>query len=134
MKYKIKSAKHVLQMSIIISVIFLIEIPTATSKMGIMGVRGLHWQKLDNNQKLLFLSGLFDGLYFADNKIDDEKVEFNTSLDHISRAIDQFYEDYRNELIPVSYSIKVISMELSGKSSEAIEKEIKLLRKLFYDL
>jgi hypothetical protein len=44
-----------------------------------------------------------------------------TSLDHLVKALDQFYQDYRNEKILIVWALRVISMELRGESKDAVD-------------
>lgn len=80
-----------------------------------------------------------DGLGFAETKIMAErKIQVEPSIsfssfEQIHKALDQFYSDYKNELIPASLALKVLSMELKEESKEAVEKELQRMRRQVQD-
>ena len=81
----------------------------------------------------MYVSGLLDGLVFGDKKIQGEAISYDTSYEHLIKALDHFYADYKNELIPVPFALKIISIELAGRSKAEIDKQLEWLRKLFLD-
>ena len=94
-------------------------------------MRGEGWRTFEKPEKSLYVQGVLDGLIFADSKVQGVKISYDTSLEHLVIALDQFYSDYRNELVPVPFALKVISQELSGISQSVIDQEITSLRQQF---
>ena len=68
-------------------------------------------------EKLLIIRGIYDGLMFGRSPFIHEYYT-KTSFEHLITAVDQFYNDYRNQKIPVVLALRIISMELRGVSKE----------------
>lgn len=115
-------------------ILFSIGIRTAEAEITVWGLRGGLWGKLHSSIKTMYLQGLLDGLAFANSEVQGEKISKATSHEHLVKALDQFYTDYRNELIPVPFALKVISMELAGRENLEIDKELESLRRQFLDI
>ena len=94
------------------------------------GVRGEVWGMFSKSQKLLYMTGALDGMSFAEK---DDQITYSTSCESYIKALDQFYEDYRNELIPAIYALQIASMEMQGEDKEKVEKHLRFLRALFHD-
>ncbi len=97
-------------------------------------MRGEGWRKVGNLAKTLYVQGVLDGLIFADSKVQGVEISYKTSLEHLVNALDQFYADYKNEMIPVPFALKVISLELSGAPKSVVNEELERLRQLFYEM
>lgn len=99
------------------------------------GLDGRSWLGLNDLpdegklEKLLLVRGIYDGLMFGQSVILSHYYT-KTSYEHLIRALDQFYSDYRNEKILVVYALKVISMELTGASKEEVDLELGKLRRM----
>ena len=119
---------------IIVTLIFslLISVQSFASEIVFFGTRGEVWKMLKPVEKWAYIQGLYDGLTFAKFKIGDQEIITKTSFEHIISAIDNFYLDYKNELIPVPAAPKIISMEISGKPTLLIENELRELRNTMY--
>lgn len=115
--------KRIFAMLLIISFI-------ATSAHAFFWVRGNAWEKFSNMDKLAYVSGLMDGLLFGE-ECSIVKLADNVDENGYIKALDQFYDDYRNALIPVPFAFKIIKMELSGESKDLIEMHISGMRQQF---
>jgi|GEM_PF-6582896 len=103
-----------------------------TIKFGLDGRSWLGLNDLPDEgklEKLLLVRGIYDGLMFGQSVILDFYYT-KTSYEHLMRALDQFYGDYRNEKILVVYALRVISMELKGASKGEVELELSKLRRM----
>jgi len=94
---------------------------------------GNYWELLSTSPnphlcKIYFVRGIYEGLVIGDSKKLDHFYT-KTSYETLIKALDQFYEDYRNENIFVVDALTVISMELRGTNKETVDKKLRLLRK-----
>jgi len=78
-----------------------------------------------------YVQGMLDGLVFANFKVEGGPVPTTISVDRIVQAVDQFCTDDRNQHVPVVFALKLISMELSGKSKNDLAYELERLRERF---
>jgi hypothetical protein len=74
--------------------------------------------------------GIYDGMMFGRSPDRDKYQVKGTSYDQLIRGLDTFYSDYRNERIFVVHALQVVSMELRGESSNAIDLKTRELREL----
>ena len=92
---------------------------------------GSAWSKLSDAgscfEKLILVRGIYDGLMIGHSPVMKD-YSTKTSYDHLIKALDQFYGDYRNEKIPVVSALRVISMELRGASKDDVDLELRRLR------
>jgi hypothetical protein len=97
------------------------------------GLDGRIWNMLkepdDVLQKMAIVRGIYDGLMFGHSP-DINLYYTKTSLDHLVKALDQFYQDYRNEKVLIVWALRVVSMELRGESKDAVDSELRRVRKL----
>jgi hypothetical protein len=49
----------------------------------------------------------------------------NASYAQLIRGLDRFYEDYRNEAIPIVFGLRVVTMEMRGESAELIDRIVR---------
>ncbi len=98
---------------------------------GVWGTSAKVWSLFSDFQKTVYVQGIMDALIFSDGRIEGVDITYETSIDHLTSALDEFYDDYRNHRIPVPYALKVISMEMAGASSSDVEVELRNLRKQF---
>ena len=96
-------------------------------------VRGEAWGNLGKGDKSLYVQGVLDGLVFAGGKIEDVVISYKTSTRDLVAALDTFYEDQKNELIPVPFALKITSMEISGVEKLKVDAELEKMRKYFYE-
>jgi hypothetical protein len=125
-----KSKIFFLRTAVIVGFFLLIILPVEGNA-GVWGMDCHMWRKFDNTDHRLYLNGLMDGLIFSKNTIQGEEIS-DTSIEHFIKSVDQFCGNYANELIPVPFALKVISMKLKGVDDESIQKELENLRRLFY--
>jgi hypothetical protein len=83
---------------------------------------GERWRTFEKLEKTFYVQGILDGLIFAESKIQGVKISYKTSIEHFLKALYQFYTDYKNELIPVPFALKVISRELNGTPQSEINE------------
>ena len=102
---------------------------------------GANWReftKIDETMgelvKQSYLKGLYEGLQVGTvfTSEDGLKKEYylDTTREHLVRALDQFYQDYRNEQVPAVFALRVISMELKGEPKEEIDAELRRMRQV----
>ena len=120
--------KHI---RLIVGLAVLLSCPIASSDIGVWGVRGQVWAMLSDIEKNMYVAGVMDGLIFAKGNVQGVEISYDTSSQRLRSAIDQFYADYRNELIPVPFALKVISLELAGTPETIVDKELESLRQQF---
>ena len=88
--------------------------------------------------KQAYLKGLYEGLQVGTVFASEEglKKEYyqDTTREHLVRALDQFYQDYRNEQVPAVFALRVISMELKGEPKEEIDAELRRMRQVMSDV
>jgi len=96
-----------------------------------MGTDGKFWNKLNQFEKLIHVKGVYSGIFWGNSPRKDEFFT-KTSLDHIIRGLDSFYEDYRNEKIIAVYAIRIVYREIRGDSPSEIKKMILRFRKFFW--
>ena len=95
-----------------------------------IGVPGTCWKQLDQTHKIVYIKGIYTGVFFGDSPIKDD-FYVKISYDHLVRALDQFYSNYKNEKIVVFGTLRIVAFEIKGIESSTIEKELKRLRELF---
>ena len=80
-----------------------------------------------------YLKGLYEGLQMGFAFTSEEGFKqvyyLDTSKEHLVTALDQFYQDYRNEQIPAVLALQVIAMELRGDPKEEIDSELRRMRR-----
>ena len=83
--------------------------------------------------KQYYLKGLYEGLQMGFTFTSQEGLKqayhFDTNREHLARALDQFYQDYRNQQIPAILALQVIAMELRGDPKEEIDSELRRIRR-----
>jgi len=89
--------------------------------------------KGDGSEKLFLVRGIYEGLILGRSSALNQFYT-KTSYDHLIRALDQFYSDYRNDKLPVVVALRVISMELKGASKESVDTELRRLRNIMSQL
>ncbi len=116
---------------ITVAILFLLMTTTANAGAGLWGLRGELWQQSNESQKFMYVQGMLDGLIFSEFTIHGTKV--TTSIDSLqyTKAIDALYADYRNQLIPVPFLMRIITLELSGEKSSTIDEELTSYRAKF---
>ncbi len=88
--------------------------------------------------KQYYLKGLLEGLQMGLAFTSEEGLKqvyyFDTSREHLVTALDQFYQDYRNEQIPAIQALQIIAMELRGDTEEEIDSELRRMRRGVADI
>ncbi|MDP3014102.1 MAG: hypothetical protein Q8M92_07675 [Candidatus Subteraquimicrobiales bacterium] len=126
---------QVLRYVILLFAVFILVLSTSIhAGVSVWWMRGEGWRTFEKPEKTLYVQGILDGLIFAEGKIQGVKISYKTSLEHFIKALDQFYADYKNELIPVPFALKVISLQLNGTPQSAINEELQRLRQHFHKL
>ena len=105
----------------------------AQSQNKVWSTRGQAWLHCSAYEKQSYVQGVLDGLAFADFKIEGVVVLTTVTFDRIIKAVDQFYGDERNYRVPMPFVLKLMSMELSGKSRATLTGELERLRERFHD-
>lgn len=100
---------------------------------------------LEYNLKVNYVLGVFDLVsilptdrYFVLKDIDGKKIyyeaehpfpyTYRVSPDQMVKALDKFYQDFRNMNIRILDAMHVAKMEITGKDPEAIEWQIRYYR------
>ena len=105
----------------------------ADSNVKVWGRRGPAWLHCSAYEKYSYVQGVLDGLAFADFKVEGAPVPTTVAVERLVKAVDQFYEDERTHRIPVPFTVKLMSLELSGKSKAELAGELGRLRERFQD-
>jgi len=103
----------------------------AQAEITFYGMKAESWNKFNKDNKLLYVQGLFDGLAVSGCKFHEVEISTDLSIYQYVNAIDKFYSDYRNSLIPALFVLKVITLEVNGASKDVIEVEVINYRKQF---
>ena len=126
--------KHVFRYVILLFTFFMLVLPTSVhAGVSVWWMSGEAWRAFEKLEKTFYVHGILDGLIFAERKIQAVEISYKTSVEHLLEALDQFYTDYKNELIPVPFALKVISMELNGTPQSEINEELQRLRQQFHE-
>ena len=117
----------------LIILIFILLLPSQVfSTTNFFSVRGEMWNDLfRESSKLIYVMGLMDGLILSEKETQDEYLGSGLSSTQYVSALDQFYKDYKNSLIPVPLALTIITSEVRGKNKKDIEKELIELRAIF---
>ena len=125
---------HVFRYVILLFTFFMLVLPTSVhAGVSVWWMKGEAWRAFEKLEKTFYVHGILDGLIFAESKIQAVEISYKTSVEHLLEALDQFYTDYKNELIPVPFALKVISMELNGTPQSEISEELQRLRQQFHE-
>jgi hypothetical protein len=77
----------------------------------------------NNGDKQLYISGLRDGLLFAESSIQEVKIPSMT-IDATVRAVNDLCNDPGNMMLPVPFIIKIVAMKVGGTKEETIQLEL----------
>lgn len=102
------------------------------AKVKVWWVKADAWQIFSKMEKSTYITGVLDALIFAQNDFSNA-VSYATSQENYINALDDFYKDYRNSLIPAVCAIRIVSLEMKGESKEVIEEELRSLRSQFHE-
>jgi len=117
----------------IISTLILIMTLSLSAQAEISGFWGLKaevWEALKEHHKYWYVLGVFDGLVFAKLEMHGVEISTDLSVEQYVDAIDEFYSDYRNALIPAAFVLKIVTLEINGSEKDKVEAEIIKLRKV----
>lgn len=95
---------------------------------GLKVLREIQSGKVELLVKTYFVRGIYEGLSFGQGAM-QSLYYTETSYEHLVKALDQFYADYRNEKVFVGMALRVIAMELRGESPESIDEYLRRIRK-----
>jgi hypothetical protein len=120
---------------LILAGLFLLSDAAVSHAASVWWVRGGAWNTImTDSEKRFYIQGLLDGLIVEKSIEISYKISYEISLDNCRKALDQFYKEYKNELIPAFWAVRIVSMELRGVSKETIEAELRALRSQFHKL
>ena len=133
MKYKEHLKDCIGARVLLLTVISLMTLPPVSqAEIPVWWVKAKAWGTFSKKEKLMYASGALDALIFAVENEFKEQVTYSTSHESYIKSLDEFYEDYRNELIPAVWLFKVASMEMQGMDEEEIDNELRKLRAQFH--
>ncbi len=107
-------------------------------------LNGRAWEKVQYDDKTLFLAGLVDGItmffdeYFIIAKNEKEEIKITkvfmenvhqAQLNDIIQPIDAFYADRTNIRIPIAYAYKYVLMKIKGASPKELDEYASKLRR-----
>jgi|GEM_PF-2861883 sugar-specific transcriptional regulator TrmB len=108
--------------------------PVCHADIKVWGIRGEMWDKvMSESDKRFYIQGMLDALIAAE-EYSKKPISYSTSIENYIKALDQFYNDYRNELIPVFWGLRIVSLELKGSSQIEVDQELRDLRKRFHKI
>lgn len=113
---------------VILIVFFMISYMSGHSFFWITGV---NWNEWKYEEQIMYLIGVLDGFVFADFTIQGVKINTDIEIEQYKKAVDDFYSDVSNVLIPVPFIFKIIALKINGESQDKIEAEILKMRKQF---
>lgn len=85
-------------------------------------------RELASITKKVIVNAIYEGVIFGCADLGISKYYTKTTYEHLVKALDQFYADYRNEKVFVSLALQVIAMELRGEPSERVEERLRWVR------
>ena len=91
------------------------------AEIKVFGMKAYPWNKFSKNDKIMYVQGIFDGLIFSRVTINETKISTDLSIEQYIFAIDKFYLDYKNALIPVPFILRIITLEINGYSENEIK-------------
>ena len=107
---------------------------TSFAKTDYLWVQGDAWTKLlQQNEKLIYVSGLVDGLLFTGDETQDLLLSSGMSIEQYVAALDEFYSDEQNLPIAVPFALKIITYEFKGVDRKIIDKELEMMRAQFIE-
>jgi len=113
---------------VILIVFFMISYLSGQSFFWITGV---NWNEWKYEEQMMYLIGVLDGFVFADFIIQGVRINTDIEIEQYKKAVDDFYSDVGNVLIPVPFIFKIIALKINGESQDKIEAEILKMRKQF---
>lgn len=87
-------------------------------------VNGLAWSKMTSSEKINYLEGFYDGIIFYEIQIleitepktakSNKYLPYQMQFGQLVKAVDKFYEDYKDIYIEVPEALRIVYMEQTG--------------------
>lgn len=84
-------------------------------------MNGRGWRIMNELSKGAYLRGVFEGTIRAVGQDSKNYFPENFAISEISTAVDQFYSQPENTLIPIVAALQVVTMKFSGTESSKID-------------
>ena len=94
-------------------------------------VRGDAWRVFGEQNKLIYVSGVMDGLIAGKKENTALHYKMNLSNDTYIKGLNDLYKDYRNIKIPAFMLFDLVPRMVAGEEDKVIKQELIELRKDF---
>ncbi|CAH0535722.1 hypothetical protein VST7929_03196 [Vibrio stylophorae] len=94
-------------------------------------LRGDAWNFFNEGEKIVYINGLMDGLYFLNDKTKNNFIVEGVSYKVYIQKLNQFYLAPENKALPIILGVEYITAELRGASQESLDAKINEMRKVF---
>lgn len=90
-----------------------------------------HWSLMKPYEKTSYINGFMDGIHTQGRYPDFAGLDFfGLTVAQASKALNQFYQDYKNQTISVPVALLILHMEMRGDSMDHIEKFKETMRRI----
>jgi hypothetical protein len=96
-------------------------------------VNGRLWNGSSADMKLSYVIGIAEAISLTGGDM-TRFLAKNLSAAEDSKAVDKFYEDPSNLLVPVSFALQITAMKANGGTPEAVENFTAGVRRAIFDL
>lgn len=117
------------------------ENPLSERKVGNISIDGNSWLLIDksfNNDseiefiKIMMLHCIVEGAQYSDSSsVFYKNLPTSIKYGDLVKALDEFYNDYRNVNLPLIVALRHINSQLEGSSPDTLDMILRLFRKIF---
>jgi CTP-dependent riboflavin kinase len=105
-----------------------------------IGITGKTWNNLGEGSitssekryyetlKEFLIRGIYEGVFLSTDKTLKSSYASKGDWSSLASAVDEFYEDNKNEQVPLVYALSIVGMQVNGKDPDSIENTLKGLR------
>jgi hypothetical protein len=92
-------------------------------------INGRVWNAISNDAKSFYLIGVAEGIIRESPAVFKKKYTVGTlSTEEVRIAIDRFFAEPENLLIPAIDALRIVAMKINGALQPEIDKELSVLR------
>jgi hypothetical protein len=106
---------------------------TGTEGMTLGFVNGRLWNGSSADMKLSYIIGIAEAISLSGGDL-TRFLAKNLSAAEDSKAVDKFYEDSSNLLVPVSFALQITAMKANGGTPDAVENFTAGVRRAIFDV